>query len=41
MAVMARRFTFWREQQRQLAVELRESPLLIASLRTPKPHRIM
>jgi hypothetical protein len=38
MAVMARRFTFWREQQRQLAVELRESPLLIASLRTPKPH---
>lgn len=41
MAVMARRFTFWREQQRQLAIELRESPLLIASVRAPKPHRIM
>ena len=30
LMMMARRFAFWREQQRRLAVELREAPLLIA-----------
>jgi hypothetical protein len=33
MAVMARRFAYWREQQHRLAIELREAPLLL-----PKPH---
>jgi hypothetical protein len=29
LMIMARRFPFWREQQRRLAIELREAPLLI------------
>jgi hypothetical protein len=41
MAVMARRFTFWREQQHHLAVELREAPFLISSFRVPEPPGIM
>jgi hypothetical protein len=41
MAVMARRFTFWREQQHHLAVELREAPFLISPFRAPEPPRIM
>jgi hypothetical protein len=41
MAVMARRITFRREQQRHLAIELRERPLLIRELRGPKRPRIM
>ncbi len=31
LAAMARRFTFWREQQRRLAIELREAPMLITT----------
>lgn len=41
MAVMARRFAFWRERQHQLAIELRESPLLITSFRDRQPPLIM
>ena len=41
MAVMARRFTFWREQQHHLAIELRESPLLIASVHRSQSFRLM
>ena len=41
MSMMARRFTFWREQQHHLAIELREAPLLIAPLRAAVPPRIM
>ena len=41
MAVMARRFMFWRDQQHHLAIELREAPLLIAPLRAAAPPRIM
>ena len=41
MALMARRFTFWREQQHHLAIELREAPLLIASFQRPQSVRLM
>jgi hypothetical protein len=41
MSVMAHRFAYWREQQRHLAIELRERPLLIKVFRTRNPPGIM
>jgi hypothetical protein len=41
MAAMAKRFAFWREQQHQLAIELRESRFLFTSFRDRRPPTIM
>jgi hypothetical protein len=41
LLVMARRFAFWREQQRRLAIELRDAPLLIVPEPPSDSSRIM
>jgi hypothetical protein len=41
MKIMARRFEFWREQQRRLARELREAPSFLPRPTVPEPKLIM